>query len=94
MATNVYLVKLALKNRIVNNDLTKIIRATEGLEIMHPKDNRKPDLLILELGKEPDKEIAMIQSLIFFTNQLPKGIQYRWQVRILRTLAQPSVVCA
>jgi pilus assembly protein CpaE len=64
MATNIYLIKLALKNRTVNNDMTQIIRATEGLEIMHPNDNRKPDLLILEVGKEADKDIAMIQSLL------------------------------
>ena len=64
MTNNIHLIKLALKNRTVNNDLTQIIRATEGLEIMNPNDNRKPDLLIFELGKEADKDIAMIQSLL------------------------------
>jgi pilus assembly protein CpaE len=64
MATNIYLIKLALKNRTVNSELTEIIHATDGFEIMPPRDNSKPDLLILELGKEADKDIAMIQSLL------------------------------
>jgi pilus assembly protein CpaE len=36
----------------------------EGFKIMTPEDNRKPDLLIFEIGKEGDKDIAMIQSLL------------------------------
>ena len=64
MSNNVHLVKLALKNRTVNEDLIKIIRAIGGFEIILSGDNRKPDLLIYELGKEAEKDIAMIQSLL------------------------------
>jgi pilus assembly protein CpaE len=64
MANNSYLVKLALKNRTVNDDLIKIIRAIGGLEVILSDDNRKPDLVIYELGKEAEKDIAMIQSLL------------------------------
>jgi pilus assembly protein CpaE len=64
MTNNSYLVKLALKNRTVNDDLIKIIRAIGDLEIILSGDNRKPDLLIYELGKEAEKDIAMIQSLL------------------------------
>jgi pilus assembly protein CpaE len=64
MTNNSYLVKLALKNRTVNDDLIKIIRAIGGLEIILSGDNRKPDLLIYELEKEAEKDIAMIQSLL------------------------------
>ena len=63
MSNNVHLVKLALKNRTVNEDLIKIIRAIGGFEIILSGDNRKPDLLIYDLGKEAEKDIAMIQSL-------------------------------
>jgi pilus assembly protein CpaE len=64
MTNNIDLIKLALKNPTVNDDLIKIIRALGGFEIMPPGDNRKPDLLICELGKQPDQDFAMIQSLL------------------------------
>ncbi|MBW2430364.1 MAG: AAA family ATPase, partial [Deltaproteobacteria bacterium] len=64
MSNNAYLVKLALKNPTVNDDLIKIIRAIGGFEIILSGDNRKPDLLIYELGKEAEKDIAMIKSLL------------------------------
>jgi pilus assembly protein CpaE len=80
MNNNSYLVKLALKNRTVNDELIKIIRATGGFEIILSGDNRKPDLLIYELGKEAEKDIAMIQSLltenavgeVFLTCEIPE----------------------
>jgi pilus assembly protein CpaE len=64
MSKNAYLVKLALKNQTVNDDLIKIIRAIGGFEIIAPEDNRNSDLLIYELGKETEKDIAMIRSII------------------------------
>ncbi len=64
MSSNTHLVKLALKNRTVNEDLIKIIRASGGFETILSGDNRKPDLLIYELGKEAEKDIAMIQSIL------------------------------
>jgi len=80
MTTHSYLVKLALKNRTVNDDLIRIIRATGGFEIILSGDNRKPELLIYELGKEAEKDIAMIQSLldknavgeVFLTCEIPE----------------------
>jgi pilus assembly protein CpaE len=62
MTNNYYLIKLALKNSMVNDELTKILRAIEGFDIMSQGDNRKPDLLIYELGKEVDKDFALIQA--------------------------------
>ena len=80
MSNNAHLVKLALKNRTVNEDLIKIIRAIGGFEIILSGDNRKPDLLIYELGKGAEKDIAMIQSLldknavgeVFLTCEIPE----------------------
>jgi pilus assembly protein CpaE len=80
MTNNSYLVKLVLKNRTVNDDLIKIIRAIGGFEIILSGDNRKPDLLIYELGKDAEKDIAMIQSLldknavgeVFLTCEIPE----------------------
>ncbi|UCG04934.1 MAG: hypothetical protein JSV83_13490 [Desulfobacterales bacterium] len=63
MTNNIYLIKLALKNPTVNDDLIKIIRALGDFEIMIPGDNRKPDLLIYELAKNPERDFNMIQSL-------------------------------
>jgi len=64
MTNNIHLVKLAVKNLTVNDDLIKIIRAVGELEIMPPGDNRKPDLFICEPGKAADKDFAMIESLL------------------------------
>jgi pilus assembly protein CpaE len=64
MTNKIYLIKLALKKPTVNDDLIKIIRALGDFEIMPPGDNRKPDLLICELGKKSDKDFAMIESLL------------------------------
>ncbi len=64
MGNNGYLVKLALKNRTVYDDLIKVIRAIGDFEIIASGDNRVPDLLIYELGKDTEKDIAMIQSII------------------------------
>ena len=64
MSNNVYSVKLVLKNPTVNDDLIRIIRAIGGFEIILSGDDRKPDLLIYELGKDTEKDIAMIQSLL------------------------------
>ena len=64
MSNNKYMVKLALRNRSVNDDVIKIIRALGGLEIIVAGDNRQPDLLIYELGKDVEKDIAVIQSLL------------------------------
>ncbi len=64
MTNNIYLIRLALKNPTVNDSLIKIIRALGGFEIIPPADNRKPDLLIYELAKSSEKDLAMIQSLL------------------------------
>jgi pilus assembly protein CpaE len=80
MSNNAHLVKLALKNPTVNDDLIKIIRAIGGFEIIMSGDNRKPDLLIYELGKDAEKDIAMIHSLldenavgeVFLTCEIPE----------------------
>jgi pilus assembly protein CpaE len=47
---------------MVNDELTKILRDIGGFDIMSQGDNRKPDLLIYELGKEVDKDFALIQA--------------------------------
>jgi pilus assembly protein CpaE len=80
MTNKIYLVKLALKNRTVNDDLIRIIRAIGDFEIILSGDERKPDLLIYELGKDTEKDIAMIQSLldknavgeVFLTCEIPE----------------------
>ena len=64
MRNTTYQVKLALKNRTVNDDLIKIIRTIGDFEILLSDENRKPDLLIYELGKEVEKDVAIIQSLL------------------------------
>ena len=64
MTVNFHVIKLALKKPALDDELTKIIRAAGGFEIMSPGDRRKPDLLICELGKKADKDIATIQSLL------------------------------
>jgi len=90
MTNNSYLVKLVLKNRTVNDDLIKIIRAIGGFEIILSGDNRKPDLLIYELGKDAEKDIAMIQSLldktavgeVFLTCDIPEPKLLMQAIRI------------
>ena len=64
MHNTTYQVKLALKNRTVNDDLIKIIRTIGDFEILLSDENRKPDLLVYELGKEVEKDFAIIQSLL------------------------------
>ena len=61
---NKYLVKTIVKKLNVNKKLSQTINAAGGFEIINNRDSRMPDLLIYELGKNFEKEMGEIQSLL------------------------------
>ena len=64
MSVNIYSIKLVLKSRKLSKKLVEIIRAAGGFEVLKEGDTRKPDLLIFELGKDAEKEMGLIGSLL------------------------------
>jgi pilus assembly protein CpaE len=64
MQNNIYAIKLVLKSRKLSKKLVEIIRATGGFEVLQEGDTGRPDLLIFELGKEAQKEMVQIESLL------------------------------
>jgi pilus assembly protein CpaE len=53
-----------LKSHKLSKKLLEIIRAAGGFEVLKEGDTRKPDLLIFELGKDAEKEMGLIESLL------------------------------
>ena len=64
MSVNIYSIKLVLKSHKLSKKLVEIIRAAGGFEVLKEGDTRKPDLLIFELGKDAEKEMGLIGSLL------------------------------
>ncbi len=64
MQNGIYAIKLVLKSRKLSKKLVEIIRAAGGFEVLKEGDTRKPDLLIFELGKDAEKELGLIESLL------------------------------
>jgi pilus assembly protein CpaE len=65
MTTNTkYLIKTAIHTLNVNSKLSQAINTAGDFEILDIRDSRKPDLLINELGKNFEKDMAVIQSLL------------------------------
>ena len=64
MQNGIYAIKLVLKSRKLSKKLVEIIRAAGGFEVLKEGDTRKPDLLIFELGKDAEKEMGLIGSLL------------------------------
>lgn len=56
--------RIAVKNPSVRKNLEEIINSTEGLKIQNPGGEHRPDLLILELGNNGDKEFEVIEPLL------------------------------
>jgi len=64
MQNGIYAIKLVLKSHKLSKKLVEIIRAAGGFEVLKEGDTRKPDLLIFELGKDAEKELGLIESLL------------------------------
>ena len=64
MSVSIYSIKLVLKSHKLSKKLVEIIRADGGFDILKDRDTRKPDLLIFELGKDAEKEMGLIGSLL------------------------------
>ena len=64
MSVSIYSIKLVLKSHKLSKKLVEIIRAAGGFEVLKEGDTRKPDLLIFELGKDAEKEMGLIGSLL------------------------------
>jgi pilus assembly protein CpaE len=62
--SNLYLIKLGLKNSDLAKELLQIIRSVGSFEIIETDDSRRPDLFIFELGEHADQELELIQSLL------------------------------
>jgi pilus assembly protein CpaE len=64
MSDNYYLTRLALKNVNVSKKLQQLVQAGGGFEVLSATDTRLPDLLILELGADHQKDINRVQALL------------------------------
>jgi pilus assembly protein CpaE len=64
MQNDLYSIKFVLKNKKLSKKLVEAIHADGGFEILKDRDTRKPDLLFFELGKDAEKELGLIESLL------------------------------
>jgi pilus assembly protein CpaE len=64
MQNGIYSIRLALKSHKLGKKLVEIIRTAGGFDVLADRDTRKPDLLIFELGKDAQKEMSLIESLL------------------------------
>jgi pilus assembly protein CpaE len=64
MQNSIFAIKLVLKSHKLSKKLVEIIRKAGGFEVLQERDTRKPDLLIFELGKDAQKEMDTIESLL------------------------------
>jgi pilus assembly protein CpaE len=57
-------VKLAIRNMELRKKLEVIFRPLQEFELQRPGDNRHPGLLFFELGKDTQKELKLVHSLL------------------------------
>ncbi len=57
------LVKLRIKNERIEEELGRLISSFEGFQLQDPADPKPSDLLILEIGDDPDREFQSIHSI-------------------------------
>ncbi|MCX8011923.1 MAG: P-loop NTPase, partial [Desulfobacterota bacterium] len=58
------LVKIITKNQILKKKFEAIIGLTEGFEVQPEGEDQPADLLIFELGSDPDYDFEVVQSLL------------------------------
>lgn len=58
------LVKLDIKNPTLEKRLQQIIHSVEGLQVLDPRDPRLPDLVILELENDTDRDLQLVQAQV------------------------------
>jgi pilus assembly protein CpaE len=56
-------VKLAIKNQKVAEELKRVIASVDGFHLLDPNDMGACDLLILDLGKDLQKELQLLRSI-------------------------------
>ena len=59
-----YLTKLAFNTVSLTKKFLQIINSTGGFPLVASDDPRKPDLLIVEVGKTAEKDMAHVQALM------------------------------
>jgi pilus assembly protein CpaE len=64
MVDKIYSIKLALKNLNLNKKLAQLVHSDNSFELLQLSDSRRPDLLILELAENAEKEMDIIQSIL------------------------------
>jgi pilus assembly protein CpaE len=57
-------IKLSIRNRQVGEKLVEIINSADGYEIQRSDDKHRPDVLIFELGSDPERDFRVIESLL------------------------------
>jgi len=63
MPAEISSVRLEIKNQKVIEDLREVISSLEGFRLPKPDDPEPADLVILEIGDDPQKEFRMINSI-------------------------------
>ena len=64
MPDSAYLIKLQTVNTKLEKQLEKTLRSTQGFLVQGQDDTTQADLLILELGENPEKDFQLLQSLV------------------------------
>ena len=64
MSSHSLLAKVQVNNASLGRQLEGIIRSIEGIQVQNGQDASRPDLLILEVGNDLDKEFQLMHSLL------------------------------
>jgi pilus assembly protein CpaE len=64
MRENTLLVKIVIPNEVVRETVRNIVAYADGYQVQEAGNKGKTDLLILELGENPEKEFRTIEELL------------------------------
>ena len=64
MPDNKYRVKIVINNLNLVKKFSQIVQEVGGFELLDPKAHKEQDLLIYELGEDPENDLDLLQSLL------------------------------
>ena len=96
---NTYSVKLNLNESNLNKKIHRIIQSIPGFEILNSSDSQRPQLLICEVGENPQKNLKLIQSFfedghlgeVFITSEStsPNMLMKAMRIGVKEFISQP-----
>jgi len=64
MPENIIRIRLSIRTQDVKKEFEEIIAVSEDCQLQRSGDPNRPDLLIIEVGADPEKEFGVIESLL------------------------------